>query len=233
MCSVKVDVVGVDPLAAVENLEGDDVVDVVGAAELGGVRRPGGPEVLGPVLGGVRAGGAVGVLPLGGVVAPEREREVFLLPRQGGKKSCELGVLRAPLALVGGAGGGAVGEAGVAHARVAKLELALELGGSVAVEDEELECSGVVGGEGGGADRSRAVHVPRGERLCGVQVEVLAVVADAVVERSLEVEDLCALLRGAESECGTFVAVPEPLVVPLLGAEQASHVAAGHGAPGL
>jgi hypothetical protein len=32
-----------------------------------------------------------------------------------------------------------VGEAGVAHARVAKLELALELGGSVAVEDEELE----------------------------------------------------------------------------------------------
>jgi len=28
----------------------------------------------------------------------------------------------------------------VAHARVAKLELALELGGSVAVEDEELEC---------------------------------------------------------------------------------------------
>lgn len=109
MCSVKVDVVGVDPLAAVENLEGDDVVDVVGAAELGGVRCPGGPEVLGPVLGGVRAGGAVGVLPLGGVVAPEREREVFLLPRQGGKKSCELGVLRAPLALVGGAGGGAVG----------------------------------------------------------------------------------------------------------------------------
>jgi hypothetical protein len=49
------------------------------------------------------------------------------------------------------------------------------------------------------------VHVPRGERLCGVQVEVLAVVADAVVERSLEVEDLCAPLRGAESECGTFV----------------------------
>jgi hypothetical protein len=46
VCSVKVDVVGVDPLAAVENLEGDDVVDVVGAAELGGVRRPGGPEVL-------------------------------------------------------------------------------------------------------------------------------------------------------------------------------------------
>ena len=39
MCSVKVDVVGVDPLAAVENLEGDDVVDVVGAAELGGVRN--------------------------------------------------------------------------------------------------------------------------------------------------------------------------------------------------
>ena len=32
MCSVKVDVVGVDPLAAVENLEGDDVVDVVGFA---------------------------------------------------------------------------------------------------------------------------------------------------------------------------------------------------------
>ena len=88
-------------------------------------------------------------------------------------------------------------------------------------------------GERGGADRSRAVHVPRGERLCVVQVEVLAVVADAVVERSLEVEDLCALLRGAESECGTFVAVPEPLVVPLLGTEQASHVAAGHGAPGL
>jgi len=124
-------------------------------------------------------------------VAPEREREVFSLPRQGGKKSCELGVLRAPLVLVGGAGGGAVGEAGVAHARVAKLELALELGGSVAVEDEELECSGVVGGEGGGADRSRAVHVPRGERLCGVQVEVLAVVVDAEVERSLEVEELC------------------------------------------
>ena len=90
MCSVKVDVVGVDPLAAVENFEGDDVVDVVGAAELGGVRCPGGPEVLGPVLGGVRAGGAVGVLPLGGVVAPEREREVFLLPRQGGKKSCRV-----------------------------------------------------------------------------------------------------------------------------------------------
>jgi hypothetical protein len=31
VCSVKVDVVGVDPLAAVENLEGDD--DVVGAAK--------------------------------------------------------------------------------------------------------------------------------------------------------------------------------------------------------
>jgi hypothetical protein len=27
-------------------------------------------------------------------VAPEREREVFLLPRQGGKESCELGVHR-------------------------------------------------------------------------------------------------------------------------------------------
>jgi hypothetical protein len=58
-----------------------------------------------------------------------------------------------------------------------------------------------------------------------VQVEVLAVVADAVVERILEVEDLCALLRGAESECGTFVAVPEPLVVPLL------RVAKGQGIP--
>jgi hypothetical protein len=64
-------------------------------------------------------------------------------------------------------------------------------------------------------------------------VEVLAVVADAVVERSLEVEGPCALLRSAESECGTFVAVLEPLVVPLLGAELALHVAAGHGAPGL
>jgi hypothetical protein len=66
-----------------------------------------------------------------------------------------------------------------------------------------------------------------------VQVEVLAVVADAVVERNLEVEDPCAPLRGAEPECGTFVAVLEPLVVQLLGAEQASHVAAGHGEPGL
>jgi hypothetical protein len=74
---------------------------------------------------------------------------------------------------------------------VTKLELALELGGSVAVVDDQLECVRVVGGEEGqrgGADWSRAVHVPRGERLCGEQVEVLAVVADAVVERSLEVE---------------------------------------------
>jgi hypothetical protein len=50
---------------------------------------------------------------------------------------------------------------------VAELELALELGGSVAVVDEERECSGVVWGEGGkrgGADWSRAVHVPWGER---------------------------------------------------------------------
>ena len=67
MRSVKVDVVGVDPLAAVENLE-EHVL--VGAAERGGVRCPRGPEVLGPVLGGVRAGGTVGVLPLGGVVKP-------------------------------------------------------------------------------------------------------------------------------------------------------------------
>jgi hypothetical protein len=37
VCSVKADVVGVDPLAAAESLEGDDVVDVVGAAELGAV----------------------------------------------------------------------------------------------------------------------------------------------------------------------------------------------------
>jgi hypothetical protein len=52
-------VVGVDPLAAVVDEEDYGRAAVVGAAELGGVCRPGGPEALRPVRGEVRAGGAV------------------------------------------------------------------------------------------------------------------------------------------------------------------------------